>query len=413
MLGINKSFVEEMIRAAVSVYFNYMSAEAREVLKKSKAYGKGDTLGLDAIPEIEYLKKFQSFDDRSVFVTEETDEKTRKNLPDTNDPKLQPLVFVSDPMDRSSQMKQMLLILLKLYFSDNKIDTNGVSDDNLMLVDSDVTVQELWDKYNVMTIWEEKLGRPANIAGATSAITCIYRGHTIASVIINFISKKMFLACESGVFQIDMDVLLNDKEMLLGDICKKGQKINFPGLSDRTDMSRDEKVKSNRRFVTFAGKSGYPEHFHSSKILMGNNILQHLYYDLPGGPSRVLYLSDFQAPYDPIGFILSNGEKITEWIHWLPFVKYAIGNDGTKQLKCYEAFTEKISQKNGIPMSVSPSLSIFKNCPHHGRFININKIRDFDNPSHFRSMIVVCHKENNWLDSIMKMNGFRSIDDYF
>ena len=48
-----------------------------------------------------------------------------------------------------------------------------------------------------------------------------------------------------------------------------------------------------------------------------------LHYAKPGGPSRILYLSNIQPKSHRLGFILANGEKISEWIHWLAFARFA------------------------------------------------------------------------------------------
>jgi hypothetical protein len=416
MLNIIRNHVEEMATMAISSYINFIYSEVREVLKKSTAYGKKDTLGLDAITEIVFIERVAKYDNQSILVTEETDELTRQNLPDTYNPKLQPLAFISDPMDRTKQMEEFLFALLRRYLADRGFDCKDMSDKELLIIDENVTVRELWKHYDVTEEWEAKFEKPATITGATSAISCVFRGEAIASAIVNLISSKLILACELGIYHIDIKRFDRDDRIILEDICCDDDKLDFPFLPTNPScaMVQNGKLDYCRRFVTFIGKSGYPEHFENSKILLGKSgIEDYLHHKAPGGPSRILYLSSLQIQFEPIGFILGNGEKITEWVHWLPFIKFARTRDGSRVLRAFEAFTEQIMQKEGIPMSVSPSLSIFRKTDRFGNFLNISKIGEFKSPSHFRSMIAVCHHKNSWLASTMKLNGYREISSYF
>ena len=78
MMGVEKNHVELMIRLLGDVYSNFMHSEARELSLASRDYGKGDTLGLDAIPEIVYIEGVEAYDNLAIFVTEETDKITRE-----------------------------------------------------------------------------------------------------------------------------------------------------------------------------------------------------------------------------------------------------------------------------------------------------------------------------------------------
>ncbi|MCK5416096.1 hypothetical protein KAI92_01560 [Candidatus Parcubacteria bacterium] len=396
MLNINRNHIEFMVTVVKEVYETFLSSEVREVLNVSN-YGKSDTLGLDAIPEIVYVRGVKKYDEQVIFVTEETDKQTIAGLPETYHPNMQPLVFISDPADRSKYLKRFIIALMKLEFKEEYSDTEVES----AIPESNITVRELWNKYGVNKEWESIGESPVAITGATTAITCIFRGKAICSVIANFITGELTLACEKGVFQINL-LKQSGKRFILDDLCKKSKKLVF------------YYSKGNcRRFVTFLGKEGYREHFEASSIFVGNDGVDiHLHHKEPGGPSRPLYLSNLNS-CSPVGFILANGEKITEWSHWLPIVKFARDTEGRKELRIYEVYTEPIMAKKGIPMSVTPDLSIFRERPQIGKFMDINKISQFSNPSHFRSMIVICHKENTWLTGIMKQSGYRDIGDYF
>ncbi len=411
MLEIKKSIVEFMVYAIVQSYLHFMQSGAREVLGKTKSYNrKSDTMGFDAIPEIVYIKMIKKFDDRAIFVTEETDEQTIKNLPDGHDPYIQPIVIVSDPMDRSKYLNELLVTLLEKYFQKNQIPYKLGPDGKTIEFNNGVTVEKLWAEYDLQKEWIQLRGeKPASITGPTTSLTCVFRGKAIASIILNLITKEVVLSCEKGVYIFNINKIVNLEKIFLNEICRKSRLLTFP-YPNRTKKRNKAGYK---RFVTFLGKEGYLEHLLSCKIFGEDDIEEFLHQRVPGGPSRVLFLSDLQPASKPIGFILANGEKITEWIHWLPIIKYGKDKGGEHALKAFEVYSERMGQKNGIPMSVTPSLSIFSGSPEFGPFTDINRIKQYQNPSHYRSMIAVSHRRNDWFEVTMQLRTYREINCFF
>ena len=161
------------------------------------------------------------------------------------------------------------------------------------------------------------------------------------------------------------------------------------------------------------GKSGYRENFLDSRLIDEKDLSDLLHYHLPGGPLRILYLSTFQPDDDPIGFILANGEKITEWIHWLPFVRFAQKENDQSELalKLYEVYQDRPWTKDGVLMSTPPAYSIFRKASNDSRMvIDVNRFADFSNPSKIRSTLLIAPRNNHWATRVVNQFGYRPIE---
>jgi len=135
-----------------------------------------------------------------------------------------------------------------------------------------------------------------------------------------------------------------------------------------------------------------------------------LHYGKPGGPSRILYLSSLQPRSVPIGFILANGEKIGEWIHWLAFIQFARSQTDESQpaLTLYEIFQERPWTKEGVLMSTPPNYSVFR---EYGSrlYIDTSWLLRMPNPSRLRSTLIVAPFDNRWAIRASSQSGYRPI----
>jgi len=388
MQGIERNYCDVSIKAVLATYRNLLSSSAFDALNATE-YGKNDTLGLDAIPEITIRETITNFDRNAILITEEEelDREAKKRWPTDADPIKQPLILISDPTDRSSQLKHFL---------------HEISRDR-----DDVKVGKLMGRDKTAKIWEEMFEPPATITGATSAITCIRKGKIVFSVILNYITHSIYVATSLGVYYYKLPHF-DDRDLLkinLDVILSQGKLLNFVPSSVACPTYDDMKW-----FVTFLGKSGYKESFQDTMIF-ANKHDEYLHHTNPGGPSRILYLSELQKGYGPIGFIVANGEKIGEWIHWLAFVKFISLRSDVK-FKVFEVYTSRPYMKDGILMSTSPSYSVFRR-ESDINFLDISRLRYHDRPSKFRSMIVVCPADNDFIIHTMLQHRYREITLHF
>lgn len=261
---------------------------------------------------------------------------------------------------------------------------------------------------NVKEVWEKMFEPPVIITGSSGAITCVRKGEIIFSVILNYINATIYVATDIGVcwYQLkDFSDPANEK-VTLAEISKKGKRLYFPGVRELGYSPDDCK-----RFVTFLGKEGYRENFNDSLLFLENPD-RFLHHREPPGPPRVFYLSELQNEYGPVGFILSNGEKIGEWMHWLSFVKYARNENGGYALLVYEIALERPWTKNGMLMSTSPAYSLF--CDTGDKmYLDISRLRNFERPSQFRCMIVVVPYDNERIIHILKQHHCREVTHSF
>lgn len=385
MYNIEEVHCSVAINAILQANLQLMHATVGEALPQVK-YGKKDTLGLDSIPERIIADTMRRFDKDAVLITEEIGTTIEKSG-SIHRGNITPNFYLSDPTDRSAQFSNFL--------KEQQNQSEKVGD----VLHSEGVVER----------WEEKYGSPASITGSTSAITCIRYGLPINCAIVNFITQEIFVALKDGVFRLKLPHYSKQipSKTNLEKIRSEGEHILFRSFS-----TSGTSIERMRHFVTFLGKKGYKKNFDDSGILSADGLQQYLEYDQPGGPTRVLYLSTIQPEDKPLGFILANGEKIGEWIHWLPFLRYGRMEMGSTEnaLRMYEIQQERPWTKDGILMSTTPPYSIFKEDEEERtHLIDILKFRSFPNPSKIRSTLLVAPSTNAWALAAMENQLYREI----
>jgi hypothetical protein len=383
MQGVEIAHLNASIKAVLTAYYDLRHSTVDDALRPVDAYGKKDTLGMDAGPEITICEELKRYDSGSVVITEEIGSKGI-GFSDTfrpNEPHTFRTVFICDPTDRSNQLKAFLAEFPK-----------------------EIQIGDIFENPTTREKWEENFSAPASITGATSAISCVRRGVPIFAVIVNYITQELMVSCASGNRILELP---NERPNLIdmNFVCANGKPLSFPNINGE--------MKSMRKFATFlgdTGKIGYRENFIDSGLMDKNQMDKFLHYGKPGGPSRILYLSSLQPRSEPIGFILANGEKIGEWIHWLPFVQFAQDqNDNSEPaLILYEVSQDRPWTKEGVLMSTPPNYSIFRE--YEGKlYIDTSWLLKMPNPSKLRSTLIVAPYDNRWAVRSSSQSGYRPI----
>lgn len=381
MQGVEMSHMNAAITALLKAYFDFVNSTVEDALRKIGAYGKKDTLGMDAGPEITICESLGRYDTGAVVITEEIGSRGGGDVFRPYDTQTLRTVFISDPTDRSNQLKAFLAKYPR------EIKIGGIF--------SDPTTKGKW---------EAEFGSPASITGATSAISCVRRGLPIFAVIVNYITQEMMVSCAAGnrVIKLPDDRL---DAIHLDYVCEHGSLLVFPGMGGNSG--------SMQRFTTFlgdVGKAGYRENFFDSGLMGERQMDASIHYDKPGGPSRVLYLSSLQPQTTQVGFVLANGEKIGEWVHWLPFVRFARSqyDDSQPALVLYEVFQDRPWTKEGVLMSTPPNYSVFREF-EGGFFIDTSLLLRMPNPSKLRSTLIVAPFDNRWAMRLSSQSGYRTV----
>lgn len=373
MQGIEEAYCDLCIRAVLGANKILMETSAGEAISPAGKYGKGDTLSLDAIPEIAIGSSIGDFDGDAILVTEELGiqlaNRVNANGREPN------TIFFCDPTDRSTPLREFLQ------------RTQGPDPGRRV---GDIVAEE-----NAIRAWEETFTGPATITGACSAITCVREGLPIFSVTLNYITQELVLVCGAGIKLVKLPQHLSREyeKITTGGILERGREICI-----RTLRMRKAKFQDGKTFITFLGKAGYKENFRDCGIF-GNNEDRQPIYENPGGPTRVLYLSDLYET--PLGFTLSNGEKIGEWLHWLAYVRFAKAN-GERVLNLFEVTHDRPWTKDGISMAPSPAYSIFRAKDGGPTRLDVRPLSTLPRPSQFRSTLVVAPADNSWILQLMK-----------
>ena len=381
LYGIERDYLNAVINALVEANHTTHDTLIKEAITKSHVPHKGDTLGLDQRPENTITDRLLKFDQYAILITEERGEGSNPLTKDGPATVHGARTFYGcDPCDRSSQFCEFL--------------TKNAG--------KHTHISSILRKRNVVALWEQSYGKPASITGANAAITCIRRGIPICSVVLNYITQELTVACCAGIYQTKLPQ--NPSTAVdFNFITNKGTTLRFPQTGD----------VHSKRVVTFVGKPerGYPANFKQSKMVMEHELEKMLHYKNPGGPTRILYLSDLQPRTKPLGFIMANGEKFGEWVHWLPFIRTAKqANDvSANALRVFEVCQNNSLMVDGYLMMPTPTYSAFENVGDGRVIINVDFLRDLPNPSKYRATLIVAPANNKWAMSRVEQYGYREI----
>jgi hypothetical protein len=386
MSGKNDVYCDACIEALMLANVSLTQLSVSALLKRTP-YGKSDTYAFDAISEIQIKGCLARFDPDSVLVTEELGQNFLDFWPNFSDIAFHPSVFFCDPTDRSSSLVKFLESFVR--------DNRGAEKFGTVISDKDA-----------ITRWEEMAKGPASITGSVAAITCVRRGRIVFSVVLNYITQEITIACSSGIVVIKLDGgdTLKRHRLTLADAIKRGHPIDF------NPIAADSPWDDSKYFTTFmgsAGKTGYAQNIEDSDILSEKEREQFIRHREPGGPARILYLSSLQSASEPMGFILANGEKITEWIHWISFVRFARHGD-KRALRLFEISQARPWTKEGILMGTSSIYSVFHSFDGIVA-LDVNFLRRFPNPSRYRSTLIVAPFNNEWVNHLMQQLCYREI----
>ncbi len=358
MKGIELQFLRECIEALCKARSALLSLSCEDAISKSN-FGKGDTLWLDAAPEIAISKSLCDDFDRYVpLITEEIGSSDKLRGTEGE------VVYFSDPMDRSKVLKNFL-----------EKHTGKVKD--------------IFNNENTINEWEAAYSDEIELSGPYGSITAIRNDDILFNVMINYITGVIYLASDAGVGKLSMSDIFDENEQAIikrtRDLLNNVEVISFGG-----------NINEPKKFIAYCVGRKYEDNLISAKIF-GNDNIEHirkkyLKYDNPGGPARILYL---KSPLNS-GFILSNGEKIGEWLGWLAYVKYC-----PQKLRAYEISFDSTWTRDQILMAPGPAYSILVNKIEEDIGIsfvkvklNMSKLKFLDNPSRYRSTILICPETN-------------------
>lgn len=389
--GIEHAYVQGMLNAALAARHAFYELRVHDATSKSTAAAKNikvDTLNLDGVAETATVNELRRLDRDATILTEERGTDNNPFLVDG------PTVvsgaktfFCCDPFDRSKPAQEFL-------------ENCGLPGPRVGDVARNPKTKELW---------EAKYSGPMSITGPVTAITCVRRGLPIGTVIVNHFSQELVVACPAGIF---IKSLPEDPTTYvdLNEIIRNARRISF------RQPSRDRM----KYIATFIGKPerGYPDNFAKCRLVEDNTELSsYIHYDNCGGPARVLYLSDLQPEEQAVGLIVANGEKISELLHWLSFLRCANHHQDASApaLRLFEVTQQNSNFIDNMPMMPPIDYSIFTYMDPKRRTvtrIDAEKLQALGNPSRYRGTLVLIPFDNDWALTQVEKFGYREITLY-
>jgi len=347
MEGIAIDLREMAIEALARAYDELSALQCGFAVKLAES-GKDDTFSLDAIPEETIKSAVDHYDRDIVLITEETGKMYSGEIG------LEPTqtVLICDPTDRSIKLREFLQKLGKTHPEINEMP-----------------VGQVFETYRSQ--WTKKLGNPA-ISGASGSITAIRDGTILFNVMINYVTGEIFIADSMGTRKTSIP----DRDRGLDPV--------------QLEFSTTTADPRSRDFATFLGKEGYEENMKKCNIgIHAKDCID----PWTGGPMRILHFSELRNKN--VSFILSNGEKVCEWIGWLAWVKYAKDPKQSDEpaLHAFRLFFESPRTKKLVLVAPAPHYSIFVSKDGEQK-IDLERMFQLPDPSHYRETILIAPKEN-------------------
>ncbi|MBF0232623.1 MAG: hypothetical protein HQK65_06235 [Desulfamplus sp.] len=379
-----KYLLAHCIETLIEVQSNLKRTSIGRLIKKVDT-AKDDSLFLDTLPEHTLKNKLtEDYDDDIVLITEEKGVFNHQVIKDAE------IVIFADPTDRSKHLKGFIEHQLKV---DSRITPDSLLND--LYAENPISA---WQRFvgnrEDATLKKYYSSSVSDLSGPCCSFTIVKRGELLFTLNLNYITEKICIACEDFIklFPVQ-DVIDPQTGKLLKNWHDKGTPIDFRQADQPTE------------YVTYIGKQEYQDYLQQTKLFDLNDYAPA--EEAPGGPLRILYLASINTLGIP-GFIMSNGEKMGEWLGWIAFCKFS-----GAQLEAYSLYPGTTFAKDDILMAPSPAYSIME-ITKERLIINFDKLLYFQNPSRYREMILVTHRNNetikqNVITPLQKANKIRRL----
>jgi len=175
MQKVERYLLYECIEALKDVLEGMRSTTVKALIEKAKSR-KRDSLFLDVLPENILRDKFlDDYDEHVVLVTEE---KGKFNFEEISEAEV---VIFSDPTDRSKYLVK--------FIQEEVLEKGG---GNLLF-------GSLLDSKDAIVKWESFTDVPARLSGACCSITIVKRGEICFSMVLNYITQELVVACRDFI----------------------------------------------------------------------------------------------------------------------------------------------------------------------------------------------------------------------
>ncbi len=357
MEGIEVAYLGTAMAALADARHLVLRQRCHDALRPAR--GKSDTRFFDLAPEHALVQRIRQFDEECAVFTEEGTVDDRREYAER-------LCYFIDPLDRSQPFANAI---------------EELSGESPYVVDA----------------MKSPKWRLRGLDAPFASITCIRNSQICFNAMLDYTSGTIYVACKAMLKYGPLEKC-SDPERL----ASFGEDIFFDAR-EGTDL------------ITFVGHESSPKRAqyeqHLRDLGIGEESLPPSEYQVPGGPARILYLSEASSrssnrqgdgqsgvDYAP-ALIMSNGEKICEWCGWLA---YATHSD---QLRVYEVYAEKFSSRDYILLAPPPNYSLFV-VSGRGCSLRLDRVTGLEKPVRYRSAIVIAHGASSeaavWMKAMKK-----------
>jgi hypothetical protein len=347
MQGIETGYLTAAMSALAAARASLLAQAPRAAL--GTGIGKPGANLFDAVTEQAIAGQLLAYNSRCAIVTEESGIIGEKGQAANTS-------YVVDPFDRSRPFFRAVDELIKQ-------EKRGTLED--VISDSRFQMRSL----------EAPFG----------SITCIRDGEIIFNTMLDYASGTIYVGSKGFVGYGNIDKCSDPLALV-----QNGTELAFSprgGSKYLCFMGDPDKDKDQ----TINEQSSKYEHILKG---LGFDPDLHLGPKNPGGPARILYLSEIhEDPDNPI-FILSNGEKVFEFLGWLAFAIHS------QELAVFELYSSGFEARGLILQAPPPPYSAFSTSK--GLRLNVEKLIDLDPPGHYRGAVVVTHARSTVACALMR-----------
>lgn len=321
--------VMESLRQAWLVIWNLPLDDALK-----PGVGKADTEMFDAVAEAAIVRTLTGFNENCAIFTEEMD---RRGLIED----APTICYFVDPFDRSSVFAQRV-----------RAAGGGASILGDLLGSEELKME--------------------GVEAPFCSVTCVRESRIIFNAMLDFASGEIYVACAEMQKHGNVEECADPYAL-----AAYGDDITF-------------EYEQGSGTVCYLGEGGtepaklYKALYRDGLGLGRTKVLK----TDPGGPARVLYLSGLNRGDMP-DFVMSNGEKICEWLGWLAYAQFS------QQLAVFELWAEMLSARDYILLAPPPNYSVFASTNAEGFELDLERLAPMKTPSRYRGVIAVTHLENS------------------
>jgi len=225
------------------------------------------------------------------------------------------------------------------------------------------TLGEAFDKQREI-LGEERAMREA----CNSSVTFLKDNMIKYTLILNFLTGKVYVGCPDGVF--------------FGDI-KNAKSIR--DIENPVDFSE----KENLNMICYTVKGKYENNRSGTHLRFFS--LDERSSQRPIGPLRFTYLINYDSKPSGVGLVAHNGEKIQELLPNISIALFSKGELQAYKLFCDPEFTQ---ERNGKEMTPVLANSLYSSGLLVNTGIKSTFLNNYDYPSEFRDTTVITPATN-------------------